>query len=377
MASFRWTLFVIVLLVPLSICRGQSGSSTVPRVENPPKAPKTQVVRLEELWRIGEDDEGVVFGAIGGMVADTEGRLYVADLQARQVSVFAPDGEFLRNLGREGEGPGEFREPRGLVVLPGGFVGIIREQPPAILRFRASDGEFVDNVHLKEDPAHPFQHLRTVVCRGKTFVVYASDFRASPQGMNRVARLMRFNDAGEFLSECDTLGFEFRFANPVTREHYDIMWQVGLDERVYVNRGREYGFDVHGLDCNVERVIAREYQRLKRPTAEVDSIREFYQRVGNIGNAKLEIFEHARDIAWFSVDDDGRLWVLSSRGRVDLPADSLGFFDVYDAQGRLDRTVDLKGERGVRDWYYMERDRFYVGHRETMSVVAYRLPRMQ
>jgi hypothetical protein len=69
--------------------------------------------------------------------------------------------------------------------------------------------------------------------------------------------------------------------------------------------------------------------------------------------------------------------VLSSRGRVDLPADSLGFFDVYDAQGRLDRTVDLKGERGARDWYYMERDRFYVGHRETMSVVAYRLPRLQ
>jgi hypothetical protein len=352
----------------------QTPSAETPTIHNPAKAPRTQVVRLEELWRIGEDDDDVIFGAIGGMVVDRDGRVYVADMQARQISVFSPDGDFLRHLGREGEGPGEYREPRSLVLMPNGNVGVIHEQPPKIVCFRASDGEFVEDFHLAEDPAHPFQRLSRVVSRGNTFVVYASDIPETPGGISVTARLMRFDATGKFMGECDTLGFEFSFAKPVTRERYDLMWAVGPDERVYVNRGLEYGITVHGRACGVERVIAREYERLRRSSAEVDSLRAFYQRVGNIGDAKLEIFDHARDIAWFSVDDAGRLWTMSSRGRIHLPADSLGFFDIYDARGRLERTVDLKGERGERDWYFMDRDRFFVVHRATMSLVAHRLP---
>ncbi len=360
---------------PIGIFALLLGTSTADIVvENPARAPRTQVVRLQELWRIGEDEEGVVFGAIGAMLVDRDGRVYVTDMQARQISVFSPDGEFLRHLGREGEGPGEFREPRSPVLLPNGNVGIIYEQPPRIICFRASDGAFVEDLHLAENPKHPFQRLSRVACRGETLVVYASAFPESPDGVRVTARLMRFDAMGKFLGECSNLEFEFDFAKPVARERYDLMWTVGPDERVYVNPNPEYGVVVYGPDCKAEREIAREYKRLARSAAEMDSIRAFYQRVGNIGNAKLEIFEHTRDTTWLSVDDAGRLWVMSSRGVRDIPADSLGFFDVYDARGWLDRTVDLKAERGTLDWYYMHRDRLYVVHRDSMVLVAHRLP---
>lgn len=368
-----------VTLATTMVCLSMVGTSIAspPRVGNPAKSPRLQVVHLDELWRIGEDDEDLIFGSIGGMITDRDGRLYVPDLQARQISVFSPDGEFLRHLGREGEGPGEFREPRSLVLMPNGNVGVIHEQPPRIICFRPSDGTFVEDFHLTENPKYPFQRLSRVVCRGKTLVAYASDIPESSEGIRIIARLLRFDETGKFVGQCDTLGFEFNFAKPVTRERYDLKWSVGPDERVYVNPAPEYNFEVYGRDCTIEREIAREYQRLERTSAEKDSIRDYYQRVGNIGNAKLEIFDHVRDIAWFSVDDAGWLWVMSSRGRQDLPEDSLGFFDVYDARGRLDRTVELKAERGGRDWYYMDGDRFYVVHVETMAVVAYRLPEVE
>ena len=346
-------------------------------VENPARAPKTEVVRLTELWRIGEEDDDVVFGQIGGMVVDDDGRLYVPDLQARQIAVFSSSGEFLRNLGREGEGPGEFREPSGLVVLSDGLIGVVSAQPPAIVCFQASDGEFVRNLHLEEVPQHPFQRLGRVVYRGSSIIATASDFRASPEGMNAITRLLRFDTTGKFVGECDSIEWQFLTADPIVRERHDISWQVGPDGQAFINPGPEYGFQVRGKDCGLDRVIARKYKRLKRTAAEMDSVESYYRRVGNIGNAKLEISDHVRDVMWFSVDDAGRLWVLNSRGRLDLPADSLAHFDVYDTRGRLDRVVDLKAERGARDGYFMHRDRFYVVHRETMSVVAYAMPKLR
>lgn len=371
------SVWVVVLAVSTAWTRALAPSpSTIPTIDNPAKAPRTQVVRLEEQWRIGEDDDAnaVVFGQVGSLAVDSDGRVYVVDAQARQINVFSADGDFLRTLGRQGEGPGEFREPRGLVLMPDGAIGVVREEPPAILRFRASDGSFLGDFYFTEDFNHPFQRISAVKCRGGTLLAMCSDVREAPDGVDVTARLLRFDKAGKFLGECDSIDAQIRFAESVTRERYDLMWQVGPDDRVFVNRGLEYGFDVRGPDCRAERTIARKYERLKRTSAELDSVRTYYQRVGNIGGRRLDLFDHVRDVAWFSIDDAGCLWVLSSRGRVDLPADSLGFFDVYDAQGRLDRTVDLKAERGARDWFHMDGDRFFVVHRETMAVVAYRMP---
>ncbi|HEU4366226.1 MAG TPA: hypothetical protein VFT13_12265, partial [Candidatus Krumholzibacteria bacterium] len=255
-------------------------------------------------------------------------------------------------------------------------VGVIFEQPPRIICFRASDGEFVEDFRFTEDPDHPFQRLSRVVHRGTSFVTYASDITQDSDGMRITGRIMRFDEAGTFLGQCDSLGFEFSFAKPVVRERYDLMWAVGPDGRVYINRDRDYGFTVHGNDCGIKHRFARGYEPVKRSTAELDSLREFYRRVGNMGDAKLELLENARDIAWLSADDAGRLWVLSSRGRLNLPADSLAFFDVFDSRGRLECMVEMKAERGDRDWYHMDRDRFFVVHRETMSLVAFEMPKL-
>jgi len=44
--------------------------------------------------------------------ADEAGKVYVLDRKAGQIKVFDPQGNFLRAIGRRGQGPGEFQEPR-------------------------------------------------------------------------------------------------------------------------------------------------------------------------------------------------------------------------------------------------------------------------
>ena len=69
-----------------------------------------------QLGSRGGDDPNVIFGDIRGVQAASDGTIFVLDYQAIEVRVFSPDGEFLRTIVRQGEGPGEVREANGIVL---------------------------------------------------------------------------------------------------------------------------------------------------------------------------------------------------------------------------------------------------------------------
>ncbi|HQM52818.1 MAG TPA: TIGR03663 family protein [bacterium] len=59
------------------------------------------------------------FWAPKGMAFDREGNLYVVDTGRHRVQKFTSGGSYLLHWGDQGEGPGEFREPVGIVVVSG------------------------------------------------------------------------------------------------------------------------------------------------------------------------------------------------------------------------------------------------------------------
>ena len=106
----------------------------VPHVRNGASPRDGQrTVELRELWRVGGEDDDTLFGLIPRVCTDQEGNVYVLDSQLCQVSVDARDGELLRTIFREGEGPGEVREPRDMLLLADGRVGLIQEFPGVVV----------------------------------------------------------------------------------------------------------------------------------------------------------------------------------------------------------------------------------------------------
>jgi hypothetical protein len=79
----------------------------------PPASAEVRPVDYTIDQRIGSAmaDDQTEFGQISGMTRDAAGRLYIADVQAAQVKVFAPDGSFRYAIGRKGAGPGELANP--------------------------------------------------------------------------------------------------------------------------------------------------------------------------------------------------------------------------------------------------------------------------
>ena len=73
---------------------------------------------LEEDLRIWGPPDGYL-GRVIAVAADSRDNIYVLDGTTQEIHVFGADGGFLRTLGGQGEGPGEFREALGPAIARG------------------------------------------------------------------------------------------------------------------------------------------------------------------------------------------------------------------------------------------------------------------
>ena len=100
-----------------------------------------------EQYRVGSflDGRWDTFGQVGDVAFDAAGNLYVLDTQALTISVVDPTGALVRQIGGQGEGPGEFEsdfaELLRLAVLPDGRTVVYSWNRGAFAVFRA-DGVF-------------------------------------------------------------------------------------------------------------------------------------------------------------------------------------------------------------------------------------------
>ena len=78
--------------------------------------------RLEEVFRLGTVEGGgpEQFGSVTAIRADSMGRVFVFDALALEIRVFDSLGDYSHSIGGKGEGPGEFRGPLGISVVPEG-----------------------------------------------------------------------------------------------------------------------------------------------------------------------------------------------------------------------------------------------------------------
>ncbi len=107
-------------------------------------------VRLGKFQGIGPD----VLGDVGHITVDPYGRIYVLDIGSEEVRVFDRAGHHLRNIVRDGEGPGEITYHR---FGPGSAGGMrLLWQPPNRLWIDAGQGAplAVDSLgnHLRRTP---------------------------------------------------------------------------------------------------------------------------------------------------------------------------------------------------------------------------------
>ena len=346
------------------------GANGVKTVASPAKGfadPAT--IKLPELWRLGGDSESEeeFFGVISDIDIDDAGQVYLLDSQLNEAKIYTKDGEFVRSIGREGEGPGEFRRPSAMYFTKSD-VAIIQMMPGKIVLL-TKDGKPAGDQPIPQAPDGGFQLVQGGEARGGNVVLFMArqQFDQAAGKWSRTSFLASIDAAGkqtaEYVSKENVINMAAATMDDATWDTFERRWELGADGKVYAcNSYDNYEITVYDKSGKTDKVITREYKHVARTAEEKDFMNRMFSHWAKmIPNCKVVINPMVKDIENIYLRDDGSLWVLSSAGARNLPKGTLGVFDVFNPEGQFVKQVTLQGQGDpLEDLYVFEKDRFYV-----------------
>lgn len=111
----RYILSLLIILVGLSSAHTFKTEQIVKNTDKGLWDDSKKILLHEEMnMGIELGDESEMFGYIRDLTIDPQDNIYVADSYELNISVYNSGGEFLREFGREGQGPGEFQTLDGI-----------------------------------------------------------------------------------------------------------------------------------------------------------------------------------------------------------------------------------------------------------------------
>ena len=342
------------------------GVTTITNPETPAYGESSQ--EMIELWRRGgEDDEEIFFGTIAEFLHDDEGNIFLLDGQLSEIQVFSPDGEFLRTIGRQGEGPGEFQNGADMFWGPQGQIGVVQAWPGKIVMI-TPDGNPGMTFALPYRDGGGFQSVTKGAGHKQNVVLAGTAWTREDGQQLQFTYLKAYDAAGNELATYQETSRETNFGNYefIEEEYVDFQrrWAVAPDGRVAaVLSYEDYRIHVWNADGTVNRIIERpNYQAVKRTAEEKDRFQTVYNaftRWNRGSTFRVNDYHQAIEQVFFR--EDGSLWIQSGAHRWRAADGVFTSFDVYDTEGRFVKQVDLIADAdATEDGLFFAGNRAYV-----------------
>ena len=314
---------------------------------------------LGEELRIGkEGDEQTQFFRVMDVGVDPSGRINVVDARNFRVQVFDPSGKYIRTIGRQGQGPGEFEMP--MSVFFGGQAGYTH----VLDRFRRVNHFDDKGVYIR---SAMFDGV-AISCfpdAGSGFIAVL--LGGSDEELTSFHSLSRINGEGKTQSVLARFPYTLYMER---REGATLSRSTGYEMSLYAaplpgnslvyGYSKDYEFVVLGPDDKKLLVI-----RADEPRPEFTSIEKAI--FGSMPVPKLKPYFYG-----LLTDSDGRIYVQKNtntkgkRGFGPIATEDK-FFDVFSGEGRfLFRTALPPNTRVIRgDLVYT----FYVDEEQGLEYV--------
>ena len=348
------------------------------RVENPARAlakDAGRVVTLEEVLRIRDDGDTVIFRSPRFFSLGPDGSLFFVDFaEGDRLYHFDAAGRFVRKLLKSGQGPGECQFAAGHIVA-GDRVRVLSWVPPKIMDFDLRSGRYLKEARVEED-AHGLWFLGT--SGGRIFGI-----------RDEVFRLAAFESTGVFA--VPNVVYEISPDFRVWKKLYEFPVRMMIKNRsafrldpigaslrgtaLYINHTAEYRVtQVDLVSGAAVRHISRAYDRIRPKPAK-----------GDDADPELKGVDLPDDPYVWDIDKihgaAGKLWVFTSHMKPDADDQQV---DVFDAEGRYVDMIVLRYPAGKRNHRAMSRwtlltddGRFVIPEQEEdglVTVGVYRVP---
>lgn len=396
----RYSVAAALLALTVAACTGTdnwagsvSDSAGVTIVSNPDVglwAPGDEWTFEEEL-RIGalEGDPEYQFGQVGFLTVDSEGQIYVLDMQAQHIQTYTPEGEYIQTIGTKGRGPGELLGAMFIFTGPGDTLLVPDMQNQRVNRY-APDGSSLGSFPMSFEQGIPMlfratesgtvaQQVRPMAFPGQPEIENPQDaIRILASDGTIKDTLLSFPSGETFRLSGGAPEFNFYSPEPA--------WDVVDENTLFFAVNDDYRIGRYAAGGVLERVIRKPFQQ--RPVADRDreALVTFLERAwtdaGVPGEmlAQLKQNIHFGDVfpafASLTAGPAGTVWVQHIQPASELSEEEFAAFnpiedtgapewDVFDSQGRFLGVVTMPRRFSPR---LFRDDRIYGVWRDELDV---------
>jgi hypothetical protein len=322
---------------------------------------------LEEELRIGavEGDEEYQFGQIGLIALDSRNRIFVMDMQARNIRVFSTDGVYEQTIGQPGSGPGEFGAGAAAIFIGPGDTLLAADLANQRVNLFAPDGSSAGSFPLRIENGIPMSIVAT-----RTGVVaeqvrpFSTPDRPSPDSLDVIITI---GTDGEVVDTLMTFppgaGLDLANERGPQRTLFapEPVWTLSDDMQLFFGTTDQYRISVFGPDGNLQRILTKPSAPAPVTERDQEMIWEVIEeQVRSLvpPESFVEIMARQRQAIGFadffpafvsmSIGPNGSVWVQHLRPPAEVTEEEL-------------ETYDMTQDIGSRDWDVFDPEGRYLG----------------
>ena len=331
---FSVVLFLVILMFVVSC--GQKGTKWHGTIEEENgitvvKNPKEPIYE-EDVLQLGEDlvitspeDEELMFQSLTFLFVDDAENIYVSDSKAGHILVFDKNGEFLRKIGRRGQGPGEMMYPFEIQIL-GEKELFVNDTGQAKAHYFTLEGEFLRQVTTSQMPM--FRRPKA----DSTGNIVVGHVIAGEQ-VNTV--LKKFDK--ELNPICE-LTSNVTISQPPVFDYFELrrstnyVWNVLSTDEIIWGNMKKYEIHVCNSEGKCEKKIIKDHDTVAITGSEKKKlIKNMFGDNPVPSSMTLKFPDSYPPFIRFTCDEEGRIFV--QRYDNSLDKDRINY-DIFDAEGK-------------------------------------------
>jgi hypothetical protein len=298
-----------------------------------PKEPMygEDVFSLEEELSIGEAEgrEEYLFYQIRGIAVDEDERIYVLDSREAHIKVFHKTGDYLKTMGRKGQGPGEMQMPIYVQITSKDEV-MVHDTMAQRLSFFSLDGKY-----LRQKSTAKTRNFFTPIKMDSQDNLIVFTAGAPPPVGGRVLKTYDSN-----LELLTIVAEEERG----TRGIFDIgksslYCAVSPSDNIVWGDSKEYVLHILNQEGNLIKRVIKEHNPIEITAEDKEKYEKQYAGPVKRG-MRLNFRSHFPAFSEISVDDEERIFVKTYE-RVEGKED-LFYFDVFESGGKYIAKVPIQ-----------------------------------
>lgn len=344
-------LYVLLLLISASVFQ----TTAFAEAQSLKEIYATGTAKLSAELTIDDSSlpDGVFFGQIYHFALDRSGTVYACDVRAHNIKKFDSTGKFIKVIGRQGQGPGEFNRPWDVAVSRDGI--IVYDMGNRRLCALTAEGEHLKSVTIQRADGNPRK------------------MKGLPNGDVGIEREMIHFGEGDKPQDCVILIYapdltpkKTIISHPVWRNKYrqiqgmftnivqpftpQVHWDVTSESNMIIGFAADYTIEIHHVEKGKISTFLHKYEPVK--VTDEDKEKFFAGLTSSTSNgSRMEIPKEIKEMTEFPknkpaftnilVDPEGNILVFPSQ-KISDTAEIV--FDAFDPDGTFIGRVKLSSK---------------------------------